>query len=863
MTKHRLITFSILLFISLFSQHSLAAQQPAPNILLIIADDMGIDVTNGYLDVGPQPTTPHIDQLRDAGVMFTNTWATPVCTPTRASLLCGKYGEKTGVQNVPGNLDLEHTSLFNILRQQSPYDYSGAVIGKWHVSNPADYSHPSQHGVDHYEGIFRGAVGDYYNWTKVVDEQETQVDEYVTTHLTDAAIDWIGEQQSPWCLWLAHVAPHSPWHVPPAGTYTIEDTSTNQGKYLAAIEAMDHEIGRLMASMDDATLANTVVIFVGDNGTPRQVTNGYDRMKTKGSLYEGGIRVPMYISGSGVDRVGEVESQLTQSTDLHATILELAGIQLAGGVHNSLSLKPLLSCDIDMGREYIYADMTNDDLGEGYAIRNSQYKLISYEAADDEFYDVAADIYEQNNLISNLTAEQANTLELLKAEAMTIRGDWSCSDGIQNGDEIGIDDCESNCSEVDELSSDKIDCCEIPAQPSVYYEYIESDRRQIYTNNFPSHMYCYNSINQQPVQTHHDFGIDRQPIVTADITKVVRNNGRPARYFGVAKNGVIFAPAPAQPFIFENQNTGQFNWDWVYEPTNNSGSGPNRVGLDCAAAHTGGQGYHYHGNMIEYVNTEMPGIAATNDVPEQILHIGWAADGHPILYRFAPDTEGNVRERLPSYQLKQGLRPGNGISAPCGPYTGKYTADYEYICGKGDLDECNGMPTSVTVATAEGAQTFGYCYVITSTFPQIPRCMVGRVSEDFDNGNDPLTGIDEDNDGFLSSYDCDDMDASINPLAIEIEGNDVDENCDGLLTASHDMTIPGLSVSPNPSHGTFTVKVDGYHHMETSLMTTNGRIVKQQHGTTTIDYTDVPAGSYILTVTLADGATSSQIIVVL
>ncbi|RME94146.1 MAG: hypothetical protein D6772_15040, partial [Bacteroidetes bacterium] len=291
----------------IFQAGQLLGQQTSPNILLIIADDMGIDATNGYLDSERMPVTPHLDAIRDAGVKFVNTWASAACTPTRAAIMSGKYGINTGVMRPPGNLDLVHASIFTKLTALSGDTYAKTLIGKWHISFPVNYDHPWLHGVDHYEGLFTGAVDDYYNWTKVVNGEEVQVEEYVTTHLTDAAIDWVGQQDQPWFLWLAHVAPHNPFHIPPAGLYSQANTNNNRGRYLAAIEAMDHEIGRLLASLDEATRANTVIIFIGDNSTPGRVVQGFPDEHAKGTLYEGSVRVPMFIAGKGVDRVGEEE----------------------------------------------------------------------------------------------------------------------------------------------------------------------------------------------------------------------------------------------------------------------------------------------------------------------------------------------------------------------------------------------------------------------------------------------------------------------------------------------------------------------------------------------------------------------------
>jgi len=368
----------LIVFLIFISPITLYSQQNNPNVLLIIADDLGIDVTNGYQQNARMPNTPNLDALRENGLTFTNTWAAPQCTPTRASIMSGKYGIKTGVMRPPGNLDLDHQSLFSKITEATNDEYAGAVIGKWHISNPVDYDHPMQHGIDHYEGLFTSSVSDYYSWDKVENGVLTTSDEYVTTNLTNSAIDWISNQDDPWFLWLAHPAPHAPFHLPPNDLYTVSNTDDNLGKYLAAIEAMDHEIGRLLNSMSQETRENTVIIFVGDNGTPGQVIQNFPSNHSKGSMYEGGIRVPLFISGKGVSRVNETDNNLNHITDLYSTILELTGEQLNGGIHNSMSLKPLLSCETELNRPYIYTDYEDGNVLT-WAVRNDEYKFIEDE----------------------------------------------------------------------------------------------------------------------------------------------------------------------------------------------------------------------------------------------------------------------------------------------------------------------------------------------------------------------------------------------------------------------------------------------------------------------------------------------------
>ncbi len=845
----KMLTTCLLLFLVVSIGFS---QQQSPNILLIIADDMGNDVLSGFGFDNDLPNTPTLDSLRNTGVAYNNCWAAPQCTPTRAAIMSGKFGAKTGVTRPPLVLDTEvHTSLFKKIAEQSTTDYSMAAIGKWHIGGNStnNYDHPTNTGVPHFEGVFTSQVDDYYNWTKLKTDGTTEnITEYATTHFTNNAISWIDQQTQPWFLWLAHVAPHAPFQIPPSNTYT-SDTSTDRGVYSSMIESMDYEINRLIQSMDEETLENTIIIFIGDNGTPGRMAN-FPQGHAKSSIYEGGVRVPLIISGKSVSRQNEVDEGLVQATDLHATILELAGIQLLGGTYNSLSLKPSLTTLNSIDREINYTDYEDGGV-EMWATRTNDYKLIEDENGNEEFYDISTNLLEDNNLIGNLTTEQETIKTMLQQEAQTIRNSWSCNDGIQNGTETTIDDCDNTCGTTDVLSYDNIPCCETMQYPSVYYEYVEGNQRVVYSNNYPNHDFCYVSP-RIPEPYYKVYRFDLTPSLSGTTTSISRENGRPENLFGIALNGVYMMPAPATPFIFEDANTGEYNWDWVFEPTTNIGSGRDFVGLDCATAHVNpNTGYHYHGNMFSYVEELRTGISTSTTPPAEVLQVGWASDGFPILYRFGPDQDGNVKEMLPSFQLKSGLRPGDGISAPCGPYSGKYINDFEYIAGKGDLDECNGIEASVTLTTNQGEEIFEYYYVITEEFPQISRCMKGNFDSSFIANADELSDVDNDGDGFVSAFDCDDNNADINPFATDNPATTVDESCGNSTLGAQKLDLEqlGFYVSDNPNNGNFDV-ISSYSEKYTAnLFDINGKLVERNSGTGVVKFTSKKSsGVYVLTI---------------
>lgn len=308
-----------------------------PNILLIIADDMGLDASRCYKVGEDQAPMPVVESLCEQGMVFENAYAAPLCSPTRATLMTGQYGFRNGIGSVirwgeDTGLPPDVTSLFDVLNGNG---YASAVTGKWHLAGSGDgLNHPAQLGVMDYYGLYKGAVTDYFSWDGVDNGAEVHVEGYSTSVFTDRAIDWIQARQSPWFLWLAYNAPHAPFHLPPAALlHSSTGLSGDEADirrdplpyFNAMLEAMDTEIGRLLDSMPAAVRQNTVVIFIGDNGTPSRIAGAlYGDRGAKGSIFEGGAHVPLIIQGPGVAS-GRSEA-LVNSTDLFATITAMSGV---------------------------------------------------------------------------------------------------------------------------------------------------------------------------------------------------------------------------------------------------------------------------------------------------------------------------------------------------------------------------------------------------------------------------------------------------------------------------------------------------------------------------------------------------------
>ncbi|MCV6606384.1 MAG: sulfatase-like hydrolase/transferase, partial [Porticoccaceae bacterium] len=350
-----------------------------PNILLIISDDQGLDSSAQYdLSMDP-PNTPTLNALAEDGLVFDNFWATPGCTPTRSSIITGKYGVNTGVTAIGDTLPDDEVTLHSFLANDAATaTYASALVGKWHLGGGnAPDSDPNDRGIPHFAGLLGGGLSDYSRWNLTVNGQTATSTAYNTTELTDQAIDWLQSQSGPGFLWLAYVAPHAPFHLPPSDLHSASlsgsDTdiaSNSRDYYLASIEAMDNEIGRLLDSMSQQQRDNTIILYLGDNGSPARVTDSLVYSNgSKGSLSEGGVRVPLVVSGAAVSRQNQREDALVNSTDLFATITELAGSSTTA-IHDSQSFVGLLSDASSASREYIYADFDSDQLS-GWAIRNT------------------------------------------------------------------------------------------------------------------------------------------------------------------------------------------------------------------------------------------------------------------------------------------------------------------------------------------------------------------------------------------------------------------------------------------------------------------------------------------------------------
>ncbi len=319
-----------------------------PNVLVLLADDLGVDKVGVYGEAANPPPTPHLDQMAARGILFRNAWSNPVCAPTRATLLTGRYSFRTGIGGVrapsgPWSLGLSEVTIPEMLGLGETR-YGTAAFAKWHLTNDSPFTHPNDQGFDHFAGVWfnvdRGSDNayDYSFFQKVVQGELGDVSAYAPTDKVDDALEWIAAAPGPWFVYLAFNSPHTPFHAPPQNLHTqnLSDAACAAGGtgdeircYDAMVEAMDTEIGRLIAGIDPQVLDNTVVMFLGDNGTPgRAGEPPRIANHSKGSTYEKGINVPLIVTGPMVTQPGAESLALVNTTDVFATIAEIAGVSL-------------------------------------------------------------------------------------------------------------------------------------------------------------------------------------------------------------------------------------------------------------------------------------------------------------------------------------------------------------------------------------------------------------------------------------------------------------------------------------------------------------------------------------------------------
>ncbi len=388
---------------------------PKPNLVIILADDLGYGDTGTY---GGWIETPHLDKLAAEGMRFTDFHSSGnVCSPTRAGLVTGRYQQRAGI---PGVISADpkvaayHSGLqvseVTFAERLKLVGYQTAVFGKWHLGYKQKFN-PMHHGFDRFRGYVSGNIDyiSHYDRMGVYDWWEglelVKEPGYVTHLITRHAIRFIQQNQDrPFCVYIAHEAVHSPYQGPgdpaqrgpaggprPAGQRAAKPDVKQA--YRQMMEEMDRGIGRVVATVDRLGLAeNTLIFFCSDNGANQRGSNGPLR-GFKGSNWEGGHRVPAVARWPGQIPAGTVSNELAISIDLMPTMLALAGASLPEGHKlDGVSLLPVLLERKPLGNRKLFWN--------GKAMRDGPWKLIvgGRGAKGVGLYNLAEDIGERNNL---------------------------------------------------------------------------------------------------------------------------------------------------------------------------------------------------------------------------------------------------------------------------------------------------------------------------------------------------------------------------------------------------------------------------------------------------------------------------------
>lgn len=410
-----------LIFFPLHTQQSPPEDTP-PNILLILTDDQGYHDISYYGTEDLQ--TPNIDQIAAEGMRFDNFYANcPVCSPTRAALLTGRYQDYVGVPGVIrthadnswGYLDPTATLLPQELKMAG---YHTAIIGKWHLGLESPNT-PVERGFDYFHGWLGDMMDDYWthrrhdiNYMRL-NGKEIDPEGHATDLFTQWSVDYIKSQADdnrPFFLYLAYNAPHFPVQPPQEWLDKVKEREKGidetRAKLVAFIEHMDDGIGQVIKALKESgQYDNTIIVFSSDNGghLPSKANNGPLR-DGKQSMYEGGLKVPTAISWPGKIAAGSMSENRYLSMDLYPTLLALAGMEPKDNIEGQNFLPELLNgSQADFDRPVYFTRREGGTRYGGqsiYAVRLGDWKLLQnspYEAY--ELYNLKDDPQEQNNLM--------------------------------------------------------------------------------------------------------------------------------------------------------------------------------------------------------------------------------------------------------------------------------------------------------------------------------------------------------------------------------------------------------------------------------------------------------------------------------
>ena len=398
----------------------------ATNAILIVSDDQG------YADLSCHPggegaETPNIDRLAEEGARFTNGYAScPVCAPTRAGLLTGRYHQRFGFYQAPDSragLPTDEITLADVLGKQG---FRTGVFGKWHLGFQPQHR-PIRRGFGTFYGFLGHGGHDYFDLS-ISDEARSIYRDgspisdsgYLTRNITREAVRFIEDNRDkPFFAYVPYSAVHNPLQAPEDTLRRFRGPDPDRNTYLAMLAILDEGVGRILATLDRLELAeDTRVMFFSDNGGARGTTadNGVLR-DFKHSVYEGGIRVPFLIRWPARIPAGSVSDQPVISIDAFATILSALGVRPPAGL--DLDSRDIIPAAIgatprEAVERSLYWNWTDKGSPTGWAVRKGRWKLLSDEG-EAELYDLQTDISEERNLAAERPELVAELLATYKA----------------------------------------------------------------------------------------------------------------------------------------------------------------------------------------------------------------------------------------------------------------------------------------------------------------------------------------------------------------------------------------------------------------------------------------------------------------
>lgn len=431
---------SVVVAAALSSTQAQVGNAPRANVVLIITDDVGYGDFGSYS--APDTKTPYIDGLARDGVRLTDFYANgATCTPTRAGLISGRYQQRfalewpLGAQSADSARGLPVTgrSLPQLLKGNG---YATALIGKWHLGWKSEFS-PNAQGFDYFFG-FKSGFTDYYEHTYgdgepdlFENERPVKVPGYMTDLITERSVRFIEQNaQRPFFIDVAYNAAHWPYQMPDKPSRArdnarhlgpFDDSTSTRAEYVAMLERADQGVGRILRVLDSLGLRlNTIVIFTNDNGG-EWLSRNTPLFQNKGTVWEGGIRVPAIVRWPRRIPAGRVSGQVGITMDLTASILAATGTPVPADARlEGIDLLPVLEGRVPEIERTLFWRVIGPSPQR--AVRSGDWKLL-FDGPRPMLFNVRTDLGERNNMIGQRPDIARRLRSLLSAWQSDVDGE--------------------------------------------------------------------------------------------------------------------------------------------------------------------------------------------------------------------------------------------------------------------------------------------------------------------------------------------------------------------------------------------------------------------------------------------------------